>query len=217
MKNVWRKYWLIIGAIVCTLLMISSATAINAVDTKHLKESAEIENNQENEEVYIDPHLHLTKKHLPILKRSIQQMKDDQYKEVVQGIIDLLEKKGSVDDEDVRHIIDENDARITRVHSSGFIFGDGTGFAGTFPFTIIKQFLPLIWLPTLVVFWMVEDYEYQYYAQIQINFVTYDEHSHTGGIGVGFVGGALGRVQIGGNHIWNTFTVFGLSLLVFVY
>ena len=89
------------GAIVATVFIVSSSTAINVVQTKYLKESVEIENSEEIEEVYVDPHLHLTKRHLPILKQALVNMENNEYKEVVERIIDQLEIKGTVDSEDV--------------------------------------------------------------------------------------------------------------------
>ena len=111
------------GAVVVALLMVSSATAINVVQTNKMKESFESESYDDKDDLYVDPNLHLTRNHLPILKRAIRNMEDDQYKEVVQRIIDLVERQGTVDSGDVRQIIDDTDARITRVHFSGFISG----------------------------------------------------------------------------------------------
>ena len=222
-----------IGAVV--LLVLVSMNSVFAVTNDNQKKMNQITPQIINKEMvsdspYIDPDIHLTRKHLPILKRALAQMGDDPRKDLVQNIISCLEEQGSVTSKDVQRIIKESSAAVVAIHVMKFLAGDGPGNAFCFPFTFLKSqyalFLLLLpaFLPTLLMMWNVEYNQSMGHAPPDMEtsvkvglFNEYDQHTHTSGLVIGYVGLAGSALSgVFPSNLWSSFFFIGYGLFIII-
>ncbi len=214
--NIRKKYGLIFGAVIVTVLLISSTTAINVVQL----------NVKESNDVYVDPNIHLTRKHLPLLIRTERQIEDLDYKKIVQEIIDVIKNNMKADSYDIQEIIEDYDLDVSEVYAPALITTGGSDCAG-FAFTIPGGLL-LMAVTSLLSFgglyfqigiggimsWEASKENSPHYGiHIEINGNSYTT-SHEG-FSIGFFGTISGHVQ---QHPWDDdyFEMIGLALLVFI-
>ena len=134
MKNI-KKFTIPFGAILITLFMISSVTAVVTIESK------ETETQEEKTEAYINPNIHLTRAQLPILRRSVKNIDNTGVKTLVQTIINTIEDKGEVNSEDLKEI--QKQLGLNYSIHSGIILSAGPGACYKFP-----GFVPLSILMT---------------------------------------------------------------------
>lgn len=204
-------------AVVISLLMISSATAINVVQSNTTT--------TQKKDVYVEPNICLTKKYLPVLKRSEKQLQDPEYKKIVQQIVSLLEKNGKVTSDDVKNIVDSSNADIKAVYALGRINGGGTGLAWCFPFFFLKEFpflgLFTFPLPTLIMQWEISNNGHALNAGVYVKPLLknhfYDETNHNGGTAIGYIGFVMAYTIIERpGYIVNSFFIWGAFILLFI-
>ena len=128
-----KRFVLVFGAIIITLLMISSATAININQIKNIKEKLIQKNTEIEKEIYIDPNIELTNKQLPRLKLAVEKIEKPEYKELTQKIIQTIENKGIVKSGDLKNILVELNMQNTEIYS-GKIIGHGEWGCSCFGF-----------------------------------------------------------------------------------
>lgn len=110
------KYALIISAVFVAFLMVSSATAVNFIQSNKIKGSLENNNYEVNDEIYVDPNIYLAKADLVSLYGVINKVNDPEYKQISLEIIKLIETKGFADSEDIKKIIENSDTGVTKVY-----------------------------------------------------------------------------------------------------
>ena len=110
MKKIGKKYWLIFGAVVITLFLLSSATATNLLVADKINEK------EQKNDVYVDPNIRLTRKHLPFLKEAIKNVDNHEIKKVIVEIINILENTQIIKANDIEKIITNNDMRTAKVY-----------------------------------------------------------------------------------------------------
>jgi len=212
------KYVLVIGAVVVVLLMVSSACAVSVVQESKAKNATENDSN----EIYIDPNIYLTRKHLPLLKRSIRELDDDLIsKELLQHIIDVIEIKGEINSNEIRDIIQYSDVELAGVHGPGFIFGHGPGTAWGFPFTILRIAFRILTapIPSLIMGWEADNSQGGHVPpnsrdiNVKLRSKVYDGNHR--GFAIGYIGLAYIHLEIVGVD-WYEFDLAGIGLLFFV-
>jgi hypothetical protein len=73
----------------------------------------EIENKQET---YVDPDIRLTRIHLPLLKKVVNNYKNESYNSIINEIIYEIDQKGIVDSQDVKEIIDNLNISSVKIY-----------------------------------------------------------------------------------------------------
>lgn len=172
-----KSYIMVFGAIIITLLMISSATALNITQFKNLKEKIKNQNSETEKERYIDPNIKLSKKDLPKLILIVKTIKDPKYKELTRKIILNIEKKGILNSNDLREILDELDMKNTEVFS-GPIKGDARwcGYLHSFPGFFFDNWFGLcLWLSWSAAEFLPGD-ELEYWVGWQNHHITEDHN-----------------------------------------
>lgn len=123
---------LIINIIAVAILISVSFTSV--VGVSDIKDKS-------NYQTYIDSDIHLTRIHLPILKRSIRGIRNSEnseYEVFLQKIISTIEVKGEVNSIDVENIVNNLGLDIIGIHSFCSIYADcDSGFAIPFPLTVL--------------------------------------------------------------------------------
>ena len=205
------KYVLVIGAVVVALLMISSACAVNVVQSNNVKSSLE----SESSDVYVDPNIHLSTKHLNLLKKALKQSEDPMDKQLLQSIIDHIEEKGIVKSNDISKIVNELDTGLIGIHC-GFISGHGYNDGESFLFRgPIQVLLFIIEQSILLSSWQFVGI-IAYWSSggenpVRVNLRQYDIPHQ------GFIIGFLGMSYCGGSPwdgIWYRILGFGTLILV---
>lgn len=93
-----RRYGMVFGAAVITILMISNATALT-------QEQIEILGNEQEIEAYdIDSETYLTTDDLPILYACLLATDDPEIVQLIQNIIDIIENQGFASIEDIEQL-----------------------------------------------------------------------------------------------------------------
>ncbi|MBN1860112.1 MAG: hypothetical protein JW840_01475 [Candidatus Thermoplasmatota archaeon] len=219
------------GAVVIFMLVsINSAFALPSEIQKKTDQTVTqiITEEKLNDAPYIDPSIQLSRKHLPILKRALAQMGDDTRKDLMQNIINCLETQGNVTSKDVQRIVNESNVGLKAIHFMKLLVGHGPGSSLCFPFTLSHTPYALFFLllPTLIPTCMAWEVQYNqdppynvppdYTTSVAIGrFYKYDQHTHTGGLVIGFTG--LAWAQIAGNlmhNCWGVFDFMGFGLLI---
>jgi len=209
---------IVFGAVIITLLMVSSATAVNLSHIRNIREIRENKVINNEKEVYIDPNIKLTKRYLPKLKMALDKIDKPKYKELTQKIIQTIEKKGIVRSNDLKDILIELNMENTEVYS-GKINGYACCLSAAISF---PGYLPGIFLfyfgPTVFLFWTAytsgcENDEIDFTIGVLGHHIT-EEHS---GFALAFFGYHF--TYIGGT--WPTspaswVDILGLSPVIFI-
>lgn len=102
------------------------------------------ENKKIEKQPYVDPNIHLTKTLLPKLKQTIKNIENQQYKEVLQKIIEKLETKGTVESNDIKKILIELNMLNTEIYSGRITCSAGYDCTlYSFPLFFIPCFPPI--------------------------------------------------------------------------
>jgi hypothetical protein len=99
-----KKNKIFLGAILIVFLIVSSTTAMSTQPTK--KAHKAIEENEDNE-IYVQPGVFLTKMKLPKLKEAYEKIEDPEFKLIVEKIIEKLEQgsKKVLTSKDIKNIL----------------------------------------------------------------------------------------------------------------
>jgi len=152
-----KRIVLIFGAILTTLLMISSATAVNINQTQNIKVNTKNKNTENKNEMYVDPSIELTKKDLPKLKLAVERIEKPLYKEFTKEIIKTIEDKGILKSDGVKEILIELGMQNSEVHS-GKIIGHAEWSSMCFGFPFIPLFN--FWIgPSLFILWNADIFD----------------------------------------------------------
>ena len=145
---------MLFGAAVVALLMVSSATAINMNKTENNNESLENKNSTNDNEIYVDPNIKLTKAQLPKLKQAYEKIEDPEYKELTLKIIQKLETQEIVKSDDLKDILIELNMQNTEIHT-GKIVGSACCYSHMIGFPVIPLFM--FWIgPGLFIQWSAD-------------------------------------------------------------
>ncbi len=205
-----KKLILSLVSIFLAILFVSPSTVMaeNLINVE--KSSVALEN--EKSQTYVDPNILITREKLPLLKKSVERIEDEDTKFLVKEIINLLEENVEVNGNDIKNIIYNTDTEIIGIHSGIIRAKLSPGSVIPFPgWLIALSFLPYIG-PCLIVKW--KGFE-SYYADLDIgiNLIHEYKHNHTG-VAVLFFG-YLGNTMIG-TSIKLAFRIFGYSPLIVI-
>ena len=153
-----KKNIIFLGAIVIVFSMVSSTTAMIAQPTKN---AYNVTNENGDNEIYVQPGVILTKMKLPKLKDAYEKIEDQEFKLVVEKIIEKLEQESIklLTSKDIKNILVDlgllnYDAYV------GLVAGSGAGYcsAGGFPLIPLPFiFKGCLWIgPGLFVSWNAE-------------------------------------------------------------
>ncbi len=117
MKLYFRKSTLLFGVILITLLMLSTATAVQIKGTKSNGDQ------EKNNDIYLGD-IYISKKNLPIFEKAVYQIKDETNRNIVLKTIEKLKTQGEVDTEGMSEILDELKVNDRSIYS-GFIHAKG--------------------------------------------------------------------------------------------
>jgi hypothetical protein len=148
-----RKYILIFGAALTTLLLISSATAVNfsndgtteeetppgnwGVEEGQLPGNDEAEEEPPDNDAYVDPNIELTTTlHLSQLEILVNKIDDAEFKIFTQELINELKKDGVVTAQDVREILGRHEFLASSSVYRGPISGTAGNKAKAFGFPL---------------------------------------------------------------------------------
>jgi hypothetical protein len=219
MKKNMKKSIMIFGVFAITLVIITNTTATNVIQE-------ELKRNMKKD-VYVEPNIILTKIYLPILRNSIKQIQEPDYKNIVQQIVDLIEKEGRATSQDIKKIVDSSDANIKNVFLLGIVYGDGPGRVLCFPFTYLKC-LPVLglftfYLPTLVTSWEANSKGNNpppdKPTTINVKGHTYTRSNHDGGLAIGFIGLSMNsgiNLITNPGYCWTDITLLGFFVILFI-
>lgn len=209
------KNRIITHIIICIVIFVTTISGIEtAVGIKAEHITVDKDNDKGNG-TNIDSNIHLTTKHLPLFRKSLEQIDDQQIKEFIQQIINLLDGKSNVDSIDIEEIVNilNLNAKIKGIHFLCLLRSNGAGFAysrGILPFIFESIFYNLIndelYIgPAIFVEWESPN------ADTYINSrKMYDDDSQKG-----YIFGFSGLTLAGG--IWPTYyNVIGFSTFVII-
>jgi len=128
----------IFGAVIITLLITSSATALN-ITTSHkiskhpaseianklpMETINDIENKkpENKDKIYVDPDIKITKNRLPRLRKLLKKIDESDNKKIISKIIETIETKGELRADDMKNILIKLDMTDKSVYS-GFVNG----------------------------------------------------------------------------------------------
>lgn len=191
--------------------MISSATAMNVVQseaTTTLKK-----------DVYVEPNIRLTRSNLPLLKRSLNQIKDLDYKYVLQQIIKVIKEKGIADSNSIREILLHSGTDIKDAYSACKIYAESNGEAHCFP-GLIRSALFGFFSKGTILKWY-GDNNYSPYDAIYVKINNKEYTTKHEGIAIGYFGIVNNKMRALAFDIWYTFSLgtpwrSGFALLAFV-
>jgi hypothetical protein len=201
--------------ILCIAIFV---TAISSLQTAVGINAEYITVDKDNDYDYvtnIDSNIHLTSRHLPLFRKSLEHIDAPQIKELIQRIIQLLEVKGNVDSSNIEEIVNilNLNEKIKGIHFLCLLRSGGAGTAysrGILPFIFESIFYNLIndelYIgPAIFVEWESPNSD----TYINCIKIYYDDPQK------GYVFGFLGLTIAGG--IWPTFyDVIGLSTFVII-
>jgi len=144
-----KRIMMLFGVAIIALLMVSSANAININKIKNNNEALENKNSTNDNEIYVDPNIKLTKNLLPKLKQAYEKIEDPGYKELTKRIIQKIETQEIVKENDLKEILIELNMQNTEIYA-GKITGSAkwASAAISIPFLIlpISQGSTVFWL-----------------------------------------------------------------------
>jgi len=216
--SIGKKPILVLGAIAIVLLMVSSASAVNVIQSSKMKKNLRSESCITNDAVYVDPNIRLGKNKISRLEISLDYLKNNEEWDfteeimLIEGIIKKIEMKGGfwVNDDDIREII--KGSSIKAVHS-GFIAGKGPGICGCLPGlvgSIRGRFIPFVG-PRLVATWhgWIDDYE-----DLRVRIRGNEYSSEHKGTALLFTGFLMNSLDTGATGYPAEFYIFGYSPLI---
>jgi len=218
-----KRIVLIFGAIILTLLMISTATAVNITQTQNIKEiTKKTEDKETKKEMYIDPNIKITKKDLLKLKVIAKTIKDQRYKELTKNIIQTIEKKGTLYSNDIRVILNDLNMLNTEVYSGPI---NGIAQCASLMVGIPGTIIGLgNWIgPGLFVAWQAYEQGNHYtkdYDKVDFTFGWQGKHitENHDGFAITFIGiwsNALFPISYY-NYYCSSINILGLSQIIFI-
>jgi len=161
-------------AVVFLIILSSSSTANVAIKSTSSQSTA----------IHVDPSIKISSIYLPLLKNSLQYIKDDVNKKIVKGIIDRLHYKAVVDSEDIGQILQESGITNRSVYCGLLNLSDGWGVGwGVISVPPFPLLLPPLYIgPAIIVGWGLSSCSYK------INGKTLTNHKAEGLalLGIGF-------------------------------
>jgi hypothetical protein len=153
-----NRTFVIIGAGVILFLLISNSAIAGLISTYKTYEMLKDKNSINSEkETYIDPDIYLTTKHLFLLKISVPNIENKDVRELTQKIINIIQKEGSVDSEQIRQIISDSDYKLGGVYFDSIIGGSFEGAALPLPFGMIRSALLIFFSKGGLMWWETEN------------------------------------------------------------
>ncbi|MFO7678080.1 MAG: hypothetical protein R6V50_06860 [Thermoplasmatota archaeon] len=202
-----------IGAILIILnLYPCTVQAYDQHSSKFLSLQATAE---EDIEPHIDSSIYLTRLHIPMLRKTIRQLQDKPQYQFLQELIDMIECKGKVTSEDIKHVVINDHSEIVAIHHMQPLYADGIGTAGCFPLMILKSlfgifFMRLPWLIPTLMLWAGD-------AKVTIGSWYYDSSNHTHGLVIGYVGYAHPLLEGPLYNLEFSFLFKGYGFLILVF
>ena len=182
-----NRTFVIIGAGVILFLLISNSAIAGLISTYKTYEMLKDKNSINSEkETYIDPDIYLTTKHLFLLKISVPNIENKDVRELTQKIINIIQKEGSVDSEQIRQIISYSHYEIAGVHTNCFITSissTGTGYA--LP-GLIRSNLFAFFSKGGLLLWSVGKYHDSWHSNVYIGGTLYNYDNE--GLALPFIG-----------------------------
>lgn len=147
--------------------------------------------NYEENDVYIDPDIRLTRFHLPLLRSTIGKYNTEQYDFLLNEIVEGIKKDGLVDNKDLSEIIEDINPLIKDIYFSCYIniYTLNGGMILPFWINIIGPILVEIKLPYLYILYDGNNDDYNH---IEIN----DDRLYENGESA-FIIGFFGRTGTG--------------------
>jgi len=188
-----------IGAVIVSLLMVSSATAVIMPKS----------NESPNSRNYYDNKIVLTDKKISDLEKALTYSQDSEISKLIQGIIDLLREKGKINNKDIREMIKTNHINVDEYYGPAIIkahSGGGINWPMLRVFGLFTRFIS-----SGVVLWYAENLYGHSPVDVSIKGKQIN-YKHTGL--------ALCYMGIAGNVAdwnWNPFfELYGISMSVFI-
>ena len=228
-----KKICKILILLCLTILVMPSSLAVDTLIKKQ-------ENIKSQNEVYVDSDIHLSKRFIPLVKKGLSELKNQDYKMFLQELIEKLNQKNTVNSQDIMEIIETNNLNISGVYSGslgsddlyfgGDISGYGPGNSWIFPGVrrMIRNALlfalllgggggtfALSW--GSILYWGADNADAPPGAEINvvINGRSPLDHRHEGAA-IGFFGYVARSLHIQGQYIWESFNFEGKCLFVIV-
>lgn len=218
------KVFLGIGAVFIILLLIVN-TAFAGLATTYKTEENDLNDalTTVEEETYVDSNIYLTRNHLPILRRSVLNIEDEEIKDVTEKIINTIEETGYVDSEKVKDILQSSNMNINGLHmlcristsKDRFFFPMESG-GNAIPMPgILRSMLFGFFSKGGILTWNACDYSSRK-AHVIVGRESYN--SDHNGLALGYVGFVSNwNAQCTKNYLVPVFNLQGFALLVFVY
>ena len=201
--------------ILITAVLLSSTSAVSLSNVKAVEKS--VEENEENskistEETYVDPNLHLTKKDLSWLIKSVLFIKNEDCRGLTIKIIKMLIREGTVNYEQIKQVVSNSDYKITGIHAGGIKTDNSEGSAWTIPgyFRCLIMFVSKGGL----LHWEAVDYTDRCGINVQVGFETYTTPHE--GIALGYFGLVSNQMNVN-IDAWTSFMLDGSAALAFVW
>lgn len=197
--------------------MVSTATAVTVPQTQQtstINEPIVDQGSTAQNDVYVDPNVRLTKDDLPLLKRSLDQIKDLDYKYVLQQIIKVITEKGIADSNSIREILLHSGTDIKDMYSACKVDADSNGEAFCFP-GLIRSALFVFFSKGTILKWH-GDNNYAGYDHIYVKINNQEYTTKHEGVAIGYFGSVSNKMRALGISIWPAFSLYGFALLAFV-
>lgn len=203
-------------AVFVVVVMVSSAIAV-PISHKEIADNTSKNYSNLKDEIYVDPNIRLTKDDLPLLRRSLNQIKDLDYKYVLQRIIKVIEEKEIADSNSIREILLHSDTGIKGIYFNCNVYADSNGGAGCYPGNFRLSIFHFYFNKGGILRWTATNQGcYPGNEKIYVKIDTTEYTTEHEGIALGHFG--LVTVWLNGlaHHIWGSFTFDGSAALVFV-
>lgn len=204
----------LISIMVCILVFVISVPVTGAIGGIKAANITIDEECDSIYEVYIDPNIRLTRKHLPLLKIGNVMIDDLQIKEFTQKVIEVIESEGIANSGDIEEIMNDLDldTKIKGIYFRCRLYSGGGGSAdayGILPFVISM-------LPSTFSFdsYLGQALFVDWSSSRAFTYINGEERHHKDHQ-KGYIFGFFGHVYCGG--IWPVvYTVRGICTLVIV-
>lgn len=193
------------GAVVITLIMVSSATAVTAPQQNEKQNSG---NGVVN---YVEPGIHISVDQKKTLKTALRYVDDPDFRVLLQEII---KKKGPVDSSDIEQIIKDNNLDVGTIAVGGISTGEGNSiYSGGWAFCPRRPCCFCVVLPVVYLHFTAcyQEHVFPHYPDYPVEITI-----HGTFIDYGIKGNAVGFCGL----VWNNpapdlgFTCGGAALLI---